>query len=291
MTGFGRAEGPVGSLRASVEISSLNHRNREVHVHLPPRWGRFDPLVRRVIQAKVQRGKVRVVVRIPEEDGGGGARYVYRPEVAEVYQAAFDDLCRKAGEIASLGPQQLLFARGVVAPVEADEGEPDENEKAALRGLLEGALDRLVESRTKEGAVLRRDLEERLADLENLASKYRQLLPRVRELLRDRFRSRIQDLMQNHSMPEERLLTEAALYIDRCDVHEELVRLEAHVAAFAETLAAGGAKGRRLAFLGQEMNREANTLGAKSLDPEASQLAVAVKDEVAKVREQVENLE
>lgn len=291
MTGFGRAEGNVGPMRAAIEVTSLNHRNRELLVHLPPRWSRFDPLVRKGLKLRTSRGKVRAVVRIPEESGDALTRYVYRPEVADVYLQAYEDLIARLGEAAPLTAAQILHARGVVCPLDSVEGEPDASEEAALADLLDEALDRLVESRTVEGQALVRDLQERMAAIQRLAGEIQDLLPGVRRRLKEKFLARVGELLEGRSTSEDRLLTEAALYVDRADVHEELVRLEAHVQTFASTLGEGGAHGRRLAFLGQEMNRESNTLAAKCLDPEASRLAVLLKDEVAKVREQVENLE
>lgn len=291
MTGFGRAEGNVGPMRAAIEVTSLNHRNRELLVHLPPRWSRFDPLIRAGLKARTRRGKVRAVVRIPEEAGGGLTRYVYRPDVVEVYLQAHQDLVARLGDSAPLASAQLLTARGVVCPLDAVEGEPDEGEEADLEALLGQALDRLVASRNTEGQALVRDLQERMAAIERLVGEVRDLLPGVRARLKEKFLARVGELLEGRSTSEDRLLTEAALYVDRADVHEELVRLQAHVESFAATLNEGGPQGRRLAFLGQEMNREANTLGAKCLDPDASRLAVHLKDEVAKVREQVENLE
>jgi uncharacterized protein (TIGR00255 family) len=291
MTGFGRAEGNVGAMRAAIEVTSLNHRNRELLVHLPPRWSRFDPLFRKGLKARTRRGKVRVVVRIPEEAGGGLSRFVYRPDVVDVYLEAYKDLTARLGDAEPLAPAQLLGARGVVCPLDTVEGEPDAREEEALGALLGQALDRLVESRRVEGQALVRDLQERMAAIERLAGEIRDLLPGVRKRLKEKFLARVGELLEGRPTSEDRLLTEAALYVDRADVHEELVRLEAHVESFASTLREGGAQGRRLAFLGQEMNRESNTLGAKCLDPEASRLAVLLKDEVAKVREQVENLE
>ena len=291
MTGFGRAEGTVAGLRTAVEVSTLNHRNRELHVHLPPRWSQYDPEVRRLASKALARGKVRVSVRIPDEEGGGGAQYTYRPEVADIYLLAYEDLRKRLDDGVALAARDLVLAPGVVAPREPTAGEDQGSEAEDLQALLGDALGSLLASREQEGAALSEDLRERLRVMGELLDKVEARLPEVRELLQARFRSRIEGLMQGTTFPEDRLLAEAALYVDRGDVHEELVRFRAHLEAFGATLDEGDAAGRRMAFLGQEMNREANTLGAKSLDPECSRLVVLLKDEVAKVREQVENLE
>lgn len=291
MTGFGRAEGLVGTIRAAVEVQTLNHRNREVLIHLPSRWSRFDPLVRKLVPTFLRRGKVRISFRIPEEGAGGSHEYRFRPEVMEVYREAFGEVRSRLESDAELDPWRLLMAPGVVAPVDAVEGDPSCEEGPALEALLRQALEKLVASREREGAALRRDLQERLESMRSLLEEIEVRLPVVRERLQERFRSRIEELLAGQAIPEERLLTEAAFYVDRGDVHEELVRFRAHVEEFGQTLGQGGASGRRLAFLGQEMNRESNTLGAKSVDPACSRLVVQLKDEVARVREQVENVE
>jgi uncharacterized protein (TIGR00255 family) len=291
MTGFGRAEGGIGSIRAAVEVHSLNHRNREVLIYLPPRWSRFDPSVRSLVAQHVRRGKVRISFRIPDEGTGGPIGYVFRPEVLDVYLKAYGQVCKQLGEEPKSDPWKFLTARGVVSPVDAVEGDPSSEEGPELEALLGQAMSKLMSSREREGAALRIDLEERLEAMRRILTEVEERIPVVRERLQTRFRTRIEELLEGKSFPEDRVLTEAAFYVDRGDVHEELVRFHAHVEEFAKTMSQGGGCGRRLAFLGQEMNRESNTLGAKSVDPECSRLVVHLKDEVAKVREQVENLE
>lgn len=287
MTGFGRAVGEVSGTQVAVEISSLNHKSLELHLHLPGRWGRFEPRLRACLKKGLARGKVRMQVRVDSSQDRQGTPWVFAPEVAELYRQSLTAL----GGSRELSPQELVLAPGVVQPLESRDGFASDQEGEELFALVEAALAGLCESRRGEGEVLCQDLRARIAKIRTHAQAVEARLPQVREALIERFRERVGKLLKDVELAEDRLLTEAALYVDRMDVAEELVRLEAHLDRFLETLDKGGVCGRRLSFLGQEMNRESNTLGAKSLDPACSAETLEIKELVANIREQVENLE
>jgi uncharacterized protein (TIGR00255 family) len=176
----------------------------------------------------------------------------------------------------------------VLSPGETEEPVLDQ---AGLLALLDGALDAVIAMREQEGTALHRELETRLANLETALGTIEAQAPRRLERERDRLRDAVRELLDGRPLDEDRLGQEIALLADKLDVTEEAVRLKAHFAACRDALGGDGAVGRRLAFLGQEMLREVNTIGSKANDVEISQTVIGMKGELEKVREQVENLE
>lgn len=291
MTGFGRAQGKVGDREVSVEVAAVNHKNLEVALYMPSRWSRFELPLRRQVGAAVSRGKLRVSVRAAASGEGGAAPMVFSPQAVETYLDAHRKLQDQLGCDQPLSAARLLFARGVVQPCEDADTPGDEAEGEQLEALTGRALEALKASRAREGESLARDLGQRAEHIRALVGRLEEALPALRQALRERYEARLADLLGDLKVSEERMLTEVTLYLEKTDVHEEMVRLRHHAASLDELLAKGGACGRRLGFVGQEMNREANTLGAKSFYPDVGDTILALKDEVAKIREQVENVE
>lgn len=290
MTGFGRAQGPVGPAKVALEIATLNLRGLEVHLALPPRWSRAEPRLRQCVTERLSRGKVRVNVRTPEA-AEGFPTYAFNPQAAAVYRESFARLQEELGTREVLSVRDLLLAPGVVAPVGGVESEGQDEELDALEELARRALTALEEARRAEGRATAVELRGQADRIRHLCRALATKVPEVRAELRRRYETRLRELTQGLALAEERVLAEAVLAVERTDVSEELVRLEAHVESFLGALEAGGAVGRRLSFLAQEMNREANTIGSKAVCPGCVQLVVELKDEIAKAREQVENLE
>jgi uncharacterized protein (TIGR00255 family) len=283
MTAFASAESEIGSGMLSIEIRSVNHRYLELGLRLPEELRSLEPQIRERVAAKLSRGKVDLGVR-------------YKPAPAAASAIALDDalvarLAETAQTLAAKFPQlnvdfvALLGWPGVMLERENDQ---DSLRAAALRATDE-ALAQMVATREREGARLGGFLRERLESIEKIVVDVRGHLPEVREALRARFDQRLAELKQ--PLEPGRIEQEVVLQLQRIDVDEELDRLTAHVAEARHTLGLREAVGRRLDFLMQEFNREANTLGSKAADPRTTKAAVELKVLIEQMREQVQNLE
>jgi uncharacterized protein (TIGR00255 family) len=283
MTAFASAESDIGSGTLSIEVRSVNHRYLELGLRLPEELRSLEPQVRERVAAKLSRGKVDLGIR-------------YKQAAAAASAVALDDaLVARLGEtaqaLAAKFPQlnvdfvALLGWPGVMLEREND---PDSLRGAAL-AVVDEALAQMVETREREGARLGGFLRERLEAIEKTVAEVRGHLPEVRTALRARFDQKLAELKQ--PLEPGRIEQEIVLQLQRIDVDEELDRLTAHVAEARHTLALKEAVGRRLDFLMQEFNREANTLGSKAADPRTTKAAVELKVLIEQMREQVQNLE
>jgi len=283
MTAFASAESDTGHGTLSIELRSVNHRYLELGLRLPEELRSLEPQVRERVAARLSRGKVDLGVR-------------YKPAVANAAALALDEdliarLAETAQAMAARFPQlnvdfvSLLGWPGVMLERDSDQ----ESLRAEALALLDGALGEMVAAREREGARLGGFMRERLDAIEKIVADVRLHLPEVREALRTRFDARLAELKQ--SVEPGRIEQEIVLQLQRIDVDEELDRLTAHVAEARHTFGLKEAVGRRLDFLMQEFNREANTLGSKAADPRTTKAAVELKVLIEQMREQVQNLE
>jgi len=283
MTAFASAESDIAQGSLSIEIRSVNHRYLELGLRLPEELRSLEPQVRERVAARLSRGKVDLGMR-------------YKTAVAEASAIALDDaliarLAETAQTLAARFPQlnvdfvSLLGWPGVILEREADQ----ESLRTSALAVLDEALGQMVAAREREGERLGGFLRERLDAIEAIVADVRSHLPEVRAALRTRFDARIADLKQ--PMEPGRMEQEIVLQLQRIDVDEELDRLTAHIAEARRTLGLKEAVGRRLDFLMQEFNREANTLGSKAADPRTTNAAVELKVLIEQMREQVQNLE
>ena len=283
MTAFASAESDIAQGSLSIEIRSVNHRYLELGLRLPEELRSLEPQVRERVAARLSRGKVDLGMR-------------YKTAVAEASAIALDDaliarLAETAQTLAARFPQlnvdfvSLLGWPGVILEREADQ----ESLRSSALAVLDEALGQMVAAREREGERLGGFLRERLDAIEAIVADVRSHLPEVRAALRTRFDARIADLKQ--PMEPGRMEQEIVLQLQRIDVDEELDRLTAHIAEARRTLGLKEAVGRRLDFLMQEFNREANTLGSKAADPRTTNAAVELKVLIEQMREQVQNLE
>ncbi|HSS06614.1 MAG TPA: YicC/YloC family endoribonuclease [Rhodanobacteraceae bacterium] len=283
MTAFASAEADIGQGTLSIEIRSVNHRYLELGLRLPEELRTLEPVVRERVAARLSRGKVDLGMR-------------YKPAPTAASAIVLDDaLIGRLGEtaqaMAAKFPQlnvdfiSLLGWPGVMLERENDQ----ESLRTAALGVLDDALGQMVASREREGARLGGFLRERLEAIEKIVADVRGHLPDVRAALRARFDARLAELKQ--PLEPGRIEQEIVLQVQRIDVDEELDRLTAHIAEARRTLGLKEAVGRRLDFLMQEFNREANTLGSKAADPRTTNAAVELKVLIEQMREQVQNLE
>ena len=282
MTAYASAElaGPIGTL--GCELRTVNHRYLEITPRLPEEWRHLEAFLRERIGARLSRGKVDVTLKL-RGDAGGAA--------LEIDQAVLERLATLHGEFNVRFPAmrteftELLRYPGVTRAGEIDA----EAQQAALAAVLEDALDALAATREREGAKLAAVLTERLDGIERIVATVRAMMPEIRTALRARLEARLADLRQ--PADPGRLEQELVLQVTRSDVDEELDRLDTHIAETRRVLGLDEPVGRRLDFLMQEFNREANTLGSKAVDVRSTQAAVDLKVLIEQMREQVQNIE
>ena len=283
MTAFARVEsaGPWGTL--SWELRSVNHRYLEPHLRLPEAFRDLEGGVREALRQALARGKVECTLRLAEESAGQSLQ-VDRERAAQVVAAA-ETVAALIAAPAPLNPLEVLAWPGVLV---ADAADPQALNAAAL-ALFERALGELKNGRQREGAALAALLEERLAAILAEVDALRELVPQMLAAQRQKIEARCAELQVE--LDPQRLEQELVLLAQKSDVAEELDRLSTHVREVRRVLKAGGAAGRRLDFLMQELNREANTLGSKAFDPRSTQAAVNLKVLIEQMREQVQNIE
>lgn len=289
MTGYGRGEATVESLgRFTVEVRSVNHRFCEAMVRLPRPFIALEDRFRALILESIARGRVEVQV-VWEEAGRGKKRVVVDKELALAYYNALEDLKATLGTETS--PDiDLIAGFPEVFCLEAAEVDV-ETAWAGLQPALRDALRGLMEMREKEGRLLAADFQARLRKVAGQIEKVKGRAPAVVEEYRQRLATRLRELLPQNPLDEGRLAMEVALMAERCDISEEILRLESHLEQLEACLEQDEPTGRKIEFLLQELNREINTIGSKASDLVISSLVVDIKGELEKLREQAQNIE
>jgi uncharacterized protein (TIGR00255 family) len=289
MTGFGRAEATGESIVVTVEARSVNHRHLDVALRLPRSLASLELDARRLVQSRLERGRVDVNVQLTPL-AGGAQRVHVDAALAREYVSRARALAMELGLEGAPNLTWVLERPGVVR---VDEPEPAEPAAPwpLLAEALGRALDELVARRTAEGDRLVEALRTLHVELMTAVDLVAVRAPATAVRREDRLRERLRALLAETAIDEARIVTEAAIWADKSDVTEELARLRAHLSEFTLLLDKGGPVGRPLDFLIQELNREVNTLGSKADDLEMSQAALAAKGVLEKIREQVQNLE
>jgi len=286
MTGFGAAEGHVGGSRVSVELRTVNHRFFSPSIKLPGELSRWEPDVREALRRRISRGHVTVSART--ERSGALSGVIDEARFAQ-YAAMLRDLRDRHGLDGAIDVATVLRLPDVVA----SGGDDETGTPAELIAIVEAAIEALMRTRGEEGQRLTVYLLERLRIVEGALSRIAGRAPERVVAQRDRLRESVRVLTDGMAVDEQRIAQEIAILADRLDVHEELQRFGSHIAAFQGALEQGGGEpvGKRLGFLLQEMLREANTTGSKANDAVMLQDVVTIKEELERIREQVENLE
>lgn len=284
MTGFAQASVDLESVRGAWELRSVNHRHLEIRPRLPEGYGDLEPMVREMLGAALDRGKVDIALRL-ETGRGAGLGLELDRDLARRLSEMGREVAREAGSSGGLSAQEILQWPGVVRAAAPD---PEETRRK-LGEALQEALGELVAAREREGAALAEALRSRVGKVEEEAERIRTRLPEVRKGLRERLERTLGDLADR--LAPDRLEQEVILQVQRSDVDEEMDRLTAHIQELRRILEEGGPIGRRLDFLLQEVNREANTIGSKSPDAEVSRSVVEMKVLIEQMREQAQNIE
>ena len=288
MTGYGGAKGASGKLEISIEIKSVNNRYLDCSIKQPRVFSAFEESLKSAVQKHISRGKVDVYVTADSSKADDMAIKVNRP-LAEAYLAALKTLSDEYGLKGSVSAMDLTRFPDVLA-AEKREADP-ERLCADICAILEQALRDFNEMRVREGEKLRCDITERLGEIERLTVLVEELSPRSVAEYRKKLETRMQEVLQSTEIDEQRILMEAAIFSDRVAINEETVRLRSHIGQLRELLVSREPVGRKIDFLVQEFNREANTIGSKGNDAEMSRIIVDMKAEIEKIREQAQNIE
>jgi len=288
MTGFGRAEDGDDSYRIIVEMRSVNNRYLDLNIRMPKKFNAFENRIRGVITSRIERGKMDVFITYETFDESGSSLRC-NEELAADYVAQVNALSQKLGVEGHLKPADLLRIPDVfkMEEVSADE----EALWQRIEAPLNRAIDAFVEARKTEGERLKDDLIAKLDGMAVCAREIEEREPQILEEYRARLTAKLHEILDNPVIDESRLAAEVVLYADKISTDEETVRLRSHIEATKTALQKGGAVGRKLDFLAQEMNREANTILSKANDLQTSDLGIALKTDIEKVREQIQNIE
>ena len=288
MTGYGRAQGSFSGGQIQVEIKSVNNRYLDCGVKLPRVYAFAEEAVKSLVQHTISRGKVDVFISI-NAAGAQNVKISLNAPVVEGYLAALRQLTEQYGvrddiAVSTLARMNDLF---LVEKQEEDETEV----KEALLGVVAQALAAFDAMRTAEGEALKADLLEKADQVLDMVSLVEARSPMTVEAYRQRLTAKMQEVLENTAIDQARIIQEAAIYGDKVAVDEETVRLRSHVDQMRAMLSEGGVIGRKLDFLMQEMNREANTIGSKGNDVEQARNVVNIKSQLEKIREQIQNIE
>ncbi|KAA0682301.1 YicC/YloC family endoribonuclease [Roseomonas genomospecies 6] len=288
MTGFARVDGHADGYGWTFEVKSVNGRNLDIRCRQPAGFDTLEAAARAEIPKRLARGSVNLNLTVTRSQSVSQLR-INRELLAQVLE-----LAREIEGAGAAPPRldSLLAVRGIIEPVEEDEGEARERVEAALKADLTRLIGELVTARLSEGARLVTVLNGHLDEIERLITAASACASTQPDALRERLRNQVAALLDAApALPEERLAQEAAILIAKADVREEMDRLRAHIQAARDMLAEGGAIGRRFDFLCQEFNREANTLCSKSADVELTRIGLSLKASIEQLREQVQNIE
>ena len=290
MTGYGQGQQDAGDLRVTVELKTVNNRFADVRFRLPVELAGWEARVRRTVLARVRRGRVELSVRF--ERGNAAATATLNRELLDTVLAGARQLRDEHGLKGELDVGRIVALPGLFR-AEAPSIDADEEQLEVLDRCLALGLDALDADRLREGQALATELLERLRTMTDLTAAMKERAATVPATVRERLIARLDNLGADLQLDPARVAQEAALLADRCDVTEELVRLEGHLQQALEIVGEpdGQPVGKRLDFLLQEIHRETNTVNSKSSDLELTRTALAMKAEAEKVREQVQNLE
>ncbi len=288
MTGFGRCEVMEGNRKFTVEMKSVNHRYLDVNIKMPKKLNFFESAIRNELKNYIQRGKVDIFISY-EDFSENNVSVKYNKETAATYLQYLKQMAEDFGlendiRVSALSRYPEVFSM--------EEQSVDEEELwKELQRAIKGAAEGFVESRIKEGENLKADLISKLDGMLEHVEFITERSPQIVEEYKQKLQDKVRDLLEDTKIDESRLLMEVTIFADKVCVDEELVRLRSHIEATKNALIEGGSIGRKLDFIAQEMNREANTTLSKTTDMEISNRAIELKTEIEKVREQIQNIE
>jgi len=288
MTGFGRCENVTDEYKISVEMKAVNHRYLDLSIKMPKKFNYFEASIRTLLKKYIQRGKVDLFINY-EDYRSGNMCLKYNRTLAAEYMEYFNRMSDEFG----IQNDVKVSALAKFPEVLTMEQVPDDEEHLweILSEALKEAAVKFVEARETEGEHLKKDLLGKLDYMETLVDFIEERSPQILSEYRNRLEDKVKELLSNTAMEESRIAAEVTIYADKICVDEETVRLRSHIHNTRNELLSGESVGRKLDFIAQEMNREANTILSKSTDLSVSDKAIALKTEIEKVREQIQNIE
>ena len=288
MTGFGRYENVTNAYKISVEMKAVNHRYLDLNIKMPKKFNYFEASIRTLLKAYLQRGKVDLFISY-EDYTEGNLCLNYNKTLAAEYVEAF----RQMSEQFHISNDITVSALAKCPEVLTMEQAPEDEEylwKILSEGIREAA-EKFVETRITEGERLKEDLLKKLDYMLELVSFIEERSPGIIEEYRAKLEDKVRELLSGTASDENRIAAEVTIYADKICTDEEMVRLKSHIQSMKKKLEGGGSIGRELDFIAQEMNREANTTLSKANDLTTADKAIALKTEIEKVREQIQNIE
>lgn len=289
MTGFGRCEYAQGERRFVVEMKGVNHRYLDVNIRMPKKLNFFETAIRNLLKQSVQRGKVDIFISY-EDLSESQVALKYNETLAGEYLRYFHEMEESFGLENDIRVSTLSRCPEVLT---MEEQAVDEEELwNELKQALDGAIRQFVETRGTEGENLKKDLIEKLDGMVKLADKIEERSPQILSEYRQKLETKVKELLADTQIEEGRIAAEVVMFADKICTDEEVVRLRSHILHMKETLQSDESGiGRKLDFIAQEMNREANTILSKANDLETSNIGIDLKTEIEKVREQIQNIE
>ncbi len=288
MTGFGRYELTEGTRKYTVEMKSVNHRYLDVNIKMPKKLYMFESALRNELKKYASRGKVDIFISM-EDLSEANAMVKYNKELAGEYLTYLKQMAEDFGIDNDIRVSTLSRYPEVLTM--EDVAEDEEELWKELQTAFQGAAKQFVDARVLEGEQLCKDLVEKLDNMLNNVAFIEERSPQLIKEYREKLENKVQELLGDVKVDEARLLTEVTIFADKSCVDEEIVRLKSHIATTKSILLNGGDVGRKLDFMAQEMNREANTTLSKANDLEISNCAIEIKTEIEKIREQIQNIE
>lgn len=288
MTGYGRSEEIIDGKDISVEIKSVNHRYLEMACKIPRSYCYIEEKLKSHLKSKISRGKLDISVTIINLENGGTDVEI-NTSLAKAYVDALRNLGNELSlkddlSLSSISRFQDIF---IVRKAEEDE----EAIWNAVKKVTDNAIDAFVKMREVEGVKMKEDLLANCKKIENNVSLIEQKSPETSKAYYEKLYSKMQEILSDSQIDEQRLITEAAIFSEKIAVDEETVRLKSHISQFREILESNEPVGRKLDFLIQEFNREANTIGSKAQNTDIAKLVVEIKSDIEKIREQIQNVE
>ena len=288
MTGFGRCEVQKDARKFTVELKGVNHRYLDVNIRMPKKLNFFETAIRTLLKSYATRGKVDIFITY-EDSSQNQLSVKYNEVLAAEYLKYLNQMAEEFGlendiRVSTLSRYPEVFTM-------EEQTEDEEELWNGLKEALEGAFTQFVETRTTEGENLKKDILEKLSNLEELVGYIEERSPQIVKEYREKLEEKTRELLADTQIEEGRIAAEVILFADKICTDEEVVRLKSHISHMRNTLEEKEGIGRKLDFIAQEMNREANTILSKANDIEVSDCAISLKTEIEKIREQIQNIE
>ncbi|MGN0154873.1 MAG: YicC/YloC family endoribonuclease [Lachnospiraceae bacterium] len=288
MTGFGRAESVTKERKIVIEMKSVNHRYCDLNIKMPKKFNYFEAAIRNHLKQYIGRGKVDIFI-IYEDYTESNVCVKYNADIAAEYVKYLTQMAEDFNLRNDLSPVALSRFPEVLNLEEQSENEEELWKELVV--ILDQAAKQFVESRTKEGEALKEDLLAKLDGMLEMVDYIESVSPSLVESYRNRLEEKVREMLDGRAIDDSRIATEVTIYADKICVDEETVRLRSHIENTKAILMEGGNVGRKLDFIAQEMNREANTILSKADSLDVSNKAIDLKTEIEKVREQIQNIE